>query len=163
MALDHRQPDRVPLDLGGSFVTTINVAAYTRLRHALGLSNKWQLLREQTQSVVVDEDVRRVLGVGVIGLYERPPRPDLEYPNTNRILTSEWGVSYQQAEGWGAPYTLIDHPLAKATLDDLESYPWPDPLAPARFEGIAEEASKLQNGPYAVVGNLGWTEIFGVA
>jgi len=93
MALDHRQPDRVPLDLGGSFVTTINVAAYGRLRRALGLSDEWQLLREQTQSVVVDEDVRQALGVDVIGLYERPPHPDPERPDTNWILTSEWGVS----------------------------------------------------------------------
>ena len=29
MALNHEQPDRVPVDLGGSFVTTINVAAST--------------------------------------------------------------------------------------------------------------------------------------
>lgn len=57
--------------------------------------------------------------------------------------------------GFGAPYTPVGHPL--------ESYPWPDPLTPARFAGIAEEAAALKRGPYAVVGNLGWSEIFGVA
>jgi len=46
MALEHRQPDLVPLDLGGSFVITINVAAYARLRRAPGLHGEGRLLRE---------------------------------------------------------------------------------------------------------------------
>ncbi len=163
MCLEHRQPDRVPLDLGGAFVTTMNVVAYQRLRRALRLSGNGSLLREQTQSVFIDEDVRQILGVDVIGLFERPPRPDLERPSPGRNLVSEWGVSYRQAEGFGAPYTPVSQPLAQATLDDLERYPWPDPLAPARFAGLAEEAAALKTSSYAVVGNLGWTEIFGVA
>jgi len=78
VALDHKEPDRVPLDLGGSFVTAINVQAYKNLRRALGLPEKYGLLREQTQSVAVDEDVRQLFGIDTIGLYERPPRPELE-------------------------------------------------------------------------------------
>ncbi len=163
MALNHEQPDRVPFDLGGSFVTTINVAAYKRLRRALGLSDRSRLIREQTQSVIVDEDVRQALGVDVVGIYERAPRPELERPRADRTIVSEWGVTYRQAEEFGAPYTLVAHPLTNATLADLDHYPFPDPLTPARFQGLAEEATSLRTSPYAVVGNLGWTEIFGVA
>lgn len=36
-ALHHREPDRVPFDLGGSMVTGINVRAQTALRQVLGL------------------------------------------------------------------------------------------------------------------------------
>jgi hypothetical protein len=36
-ALEHRRPDRVPLDLGSTTVTGIAVGAYARLRPALGL------------------------------------------------------------------------------------------------------------------------------
>lgn len=163
MSLDHHAPDRVPLDLGGAFTTTINVVAYARLRRALGLSENWQLLREQTQSVMVDEDVREMLGVDVIGLYERPSRPELEHPGPDRTIVSEWGIKYQQTDGFGASYSPVSAPLATAILKDLDLYSWPDPLAPARFEGIAEEAASLQRSPYAIVGNLGWSEIFGIA
>ena len=163
MALGHERPDRPPLDLGGSFVTTINVAAYARLRETLGLPATWRLLREQTQSVVVDQDVREMLGVDVIGIYERAPLPDQERVHPERTLVSEWGVTYRQADSFGAPYTLVQHPLTSATLDNLEKYPFPDPLNPARFAGLAQEANALRNSPYAIVGNLGWTEIFGVA
>jgi hypothetical protein len=36
-AVSHREPDRVPVDLGGSIVTGINAMAYGRLREHLGL------------------------------------------------------------------------------------------------------------------------------
>ncbi len=36
-ALDHREPDRIPFDLGSCQVTGIHVAAYQNLRQALGL------------------------------------------------------------------------------------------------------------------------------
>ncbi|MCJ7738385.1 MAG: hypothetical protein MUQ10_13915, partial [Anaerolineae bacterium] len=50
-AINHREPDRVPVDLGGTRVTSINVSAYARLRHEFGLDEEppkvmdvWQML-----------------------------------------------------------------------------------------------------------------------
>ena len=37
-ALDHREPDRVPLDLGASPVTGMHVSSVYLLRQALGLA-----------------------------------------------------------------------------------------------------------------------------
>src|SRR5512136_266776 len=99
-ALEHKDPDRVPLDLGGSCVTTFNVAAYARLRQKLGLSERWQLLREQSQSVLVDQDVRQTLGVDVTGIFERAPYAEKEIPSADGTLVSEWGVTYRKAEGF---------------------------------------------------------------
>ena len=39
-ALDHREPDRVPLDLGGTFVTSIAATALHHLRRRLGLEDR---------------------------------------------------------------------------------------------------------------------------
>jgi len=39
-ALNHEEPDRVPIDLGGSFVTGIAAGALYRLRRHLGLENR---------------------------------------------------------------------------------------------------------------------------
>ncbi len=36
-ALNHEEPDRVPMDLGGSLATTLVSDAYPALREALGL------------------------------------------------------------------------------------------------------------------------------
>ncbi len=39
-ALDHREPDRVPRDLGAVRMTGIHVRAYAGLRRALGLPER---------------------------------------------------------------------------------------------------------------------------
>jgi len=42
------------------------------------------------------------------------------------------------------PYNeRVGHPLAGATLADLDDFPWPDPHDPGRVEGLAEEARRL--------------------
>ena len=37
LALNHKEPDRVPFDLGGTVVTGIHTQAYANLRTCLGL------------------------------------------------------------------------------------------------------------------------------
>lgn len=73
LALNHRQPDRVPADFGGTAVTGIHVAALTRLRRAvLGdpdylvkVIEPYQMLGE------VDEELRHALGIDVAGILPR--------------------------------------------------------------------------------------------
>jgi hypothetical protein len=70
-ALDHKEPDRVPLDLGGSAVTGMQVSSVYRLRQALGLDapgtpvkvvEPYQMLGE------IGDDLRDALGIDVVGL-----------------------------------------------------------------------------------------------
>ena len=39
-ALNHQEPDKIPFDLGGTVLTSINVHAYRKLRQYLGLPEK---------------------------------------------------------------------------------------------------------------------------
>ena len=73
-ALNHTQPDRVPLDLGATFVTGIHVSAAARLRravlgeqpgHRIKVCEPYQMLGE------VDDELREALGVDVIGSLAR--------------------------------------------------------------------------------------------
>jgi len=36
-ALAHREPDRIPIDFGSTWITTITIPAYERLKEHLGL------------------------------------------------------------------------------------------------------------------------------
>lgn len=71
LALNHREPDRVPLDLGASAVTGMHVASVYLLRQALGLDapgtpvkvvEPYQMLGE------IAPDLMDALGVDVVGL-----------------------------------------------------------------------------------------------
>ncbi len=70
-AINHQEPDRVPLDLGGSPVTGMHVSSVYRLRQALGLDapgtpvkviEPYQMLGE------IKPDLIEALGVDVVGL-----------------------------------------------------------------------------------------------
>ena len=70
-ALNHEQPDYVPLDLGASAVTGMHVSSVYKLRQALGLDppgtpvkvvEPYQMLGE------IAADLQEVLGVDVVGL-----------------------------------------------------------------------------------------------
>jgi uroporphyrinogen decarboxylase len=37
LALNHKEPDRIPFDLGATVLTSIHVKSYQRLREAMGL------------------------------------------------------------------------------------------------------------------------------
>jgi hypothetical protein len=71
LALNHEEPDRIPLDLGGSVVTGMHVSIVYRLRQALGLDppgtpvkvmEPYQMLGE------IGPDLIAALGVDVVGL-----------------------------------------------------------------------------------------------
>lgn len=68
-AINHRLPDRVPIDLGSTPVTGISASTYAKLRKALNLPEKPVKVEEPFQMLAeVDMDVREKLGIDTIGL-----------------------------------------------------------------------------------------------
>jgi uroporphyrinogen decarboxylase len=68
-ALDHREPDRVPVDIGGTKVTGIHVDEYVELGAYLDWDVAPPRLYEQFQMLArVEEPVRQWLGSDVIEL-----------------------------------------------------------------------------------------------
>ncbi|MCX7887630.1 MAG: methyltransferase, partial [Verrucomicrobiae bacterium] len=72
-ALEHRQPDRVPVDFGATAVTGIHVSAVSRLRQAvLGEKNYRVKVIEPYQMLgEIDDKLREALGIDVVGLTPR--------------------------------------------------------------------------------------------
>ena len=73
LALNHQQPDRVPVDFGGTAVTGVHAAALSRLRQAvLGEPNYRVKVIEPYQMLgEMDEPLRHALGIDVVGLIPR--------------------------------------------------------------------------------------------
>ena len=81
-ALNHEAPNKVPVDLGGTPVTGINASTLYRLRKAMNLQIKPIKIQEPCQMLgIVDEEIRKLLGVDVIGLWG--PTNALGYKNEN--------------------------------------------------------------------------------
>lgn len=147
--LDHREPDRIPFDLGGSEVTGINIHALNRLQKLLGLSGEAKVLDQVTQTAETGDDVRDRLKVDVKNVQPLPPSSagparDLGLVGDHYRLIDEFGMGWQMPKYGGHYYDLYHSPLANAeTVQEIERYPWPDPLDPARFENLRERVDKV--------------------
>ncbi|MBI5094897.1 MAG: methyltransferase [Candidatus Hydrogenedentes bacterium] len=83
LALNHREPDRVPLDLGGGPVTGMHVDSVYALRQALGLdapSTPVKVVEPYQMLGEIGLDLMEAVGVDVIGL--SPPRTMFGFPNS---------------------------------------------------------------------------------
>ena len=75
-ALDHREPDRVPFDLGATNVTGIHRVAYDALRAGFGHTDASAILDIRLGLAVVDRPMRDVLGTDAAMVAQRGPAPD---------------------------------------------------------------------------------------
>jgi len=163
MALNHQEPDRIPFDLGGTVLTSINVHAYRQLRQFLGLPEKEVGVMDFFQQIaVVDDDVREKLGVDVRNVAPRSSAThkivvnETDMPGYN-FFHDEWQIGWRMPEDNGFYYDMFDHPLAKASsIEDIKNFPWPDPVDPARFEGLQEQAKYVAEelGELVILGGL---------
>lgn len=71
-ALDHREPDRIPVDFGSSAVTGIHVSCVAALRDYYGLEKRPVKVHEPYQMLGwIDEDLRHAMGIDVTGVFSR--------------------------------------------------------------------------------------------
>jgi uroporphyrinogen-III decarboxylase len=69
-ALNHKEPDRVPVDFGGTAVTGIHVNIVAALRDHYGLEKRPVKVHEPYQMLgLVEEDLKIALGLDVEGVY----------------------------------------------------------------------------------------------
>ncbi len=143
LALNHQEADRVPLDIGGTHLSSIHVTAYRRLRRVLGLPDLEPRLMDVFQQIAfIDDDLRALWGMDVCYV---SPNDASTYQRTMLDLGDytgfydEWGIGWKMPKDGGWYFDQFYHPLAGAqTLGEIERYPFPDPDDPARYEGLKE-------------------------
>jgi len=107
-ALDHREPDRVPIDLGGTIMSGIMAQALDRLRRHLGLERRPVRVYEVFQMLgEVEEDLVECLGIDVLpveppvqffGLRRERYKPGRLWDGTEVLLPGDYRV-FPDADG----------------------------------------------------------------
>ena len=155
-ALERRQPDRVPRDVGGTTATGINLIAYRNLIDYLGLDEEATLLSERVRLANLSEsvlarfkgDTRMIMPGGAFGLGEATGDGTfVDGYNIVRALPGERGHWYVVRPPLSGEVTR--HDVAAAARN------WPNPGDAVYTEGVAERAHALhEETNYAVVLNL---------
>ena len=150
-ALSHKEPDQVPIDLGGTENSTIARIAYLNLRDHLGLPEESQpvVINRMMDVVLPQEDLLQRFGVDF-----RPIRPSTAWQPDLRELPDdsfydEFGIRWKKAAYY---YDMVEHPLQHCSLAEIISFRYPDPYAPGRVAGLREQAKRLyERNDYAIV------------
>ena len=162
-ALAHREPDRIPLDLGSTQVTGIHVIAYQKLRQALGLPSVKPQPYDSIQGLAVpDEDLIARLGVDVRGMNPlnshnwKVIETEIQDEKSGELYWSyhdEWGITHRKPRPDGLYFSLWQAPLDKPELtsQDIIKHAWPRMDDPQRIAGLREKAEAYRAAGYAVV------------
>lgn len=156
-AFDHREPDRIPFDLGSVQVTGIHEIAYRNLRQALGLPQVPVDLCDTIQQLAtIENDLAERLGIDFRGLYPLNSHNwgiNEEDAGEYWVYHDEWGITHHRPKDGGLYYSIVEVPLPKSdfTEQEIKQFPWPDMGARWRLAGLREQAEQFRAAGYAVV------------
>ena len=151
LALNHQEPDRVPIDI------TYTRVPYVDVRRVLGLPPEtvkpdvWDRVKPSLD--VIEKLHCDLLWVGVKG-----PSTRKSFSFDMDEYTDEWGVTFRKVKriDGSDQFEIRDCPIQTPSLKAVEAFPWPDPLDPARYDGVAEQMKHLyETTPYALCARLG--------
>lgn len=160
--LAHKEPDRIPFDLGATVDTSIHYMAFNDLLCYLG---RGHLAKEKedtrfidiVQSVMqLDTDFIREFKVDVRGLV--PGNYGLEWGDVvhkegdEHFLIDSFGAKWvRPADGYYFDQKPDSFPLANITSEaDIEGFAWPDLGGPERLRGLRKNIEELGE-EYAIV------------
>ena len=171
-ALEHKEPDRVPIDLGGWPETGIAAVASKNLKEFLGIrEGKVRVYDLVQQLAQPEEQVLRKVKADALFLFKpmqwkSSTLPDgspcevpdtIDYINTAQfkpktlsdeskvVLDSKGNVLFRMPKnGWY--YDPIYRPLGEARdVKDIEKYTWPNPKDPIIAEKLEDLRCKAEN------------------
>ncbi|MGI6352465.1 MAG: uroporphyrinogen decarboxylase family protein [Armatimonadota bacterium] len=157
--MEHRTPERLVLDLGGCPLSGIAAKPRAALMDLLGLDPD-PAYTSDANSTRLDERLLRALDIDTRAVGEILFPQSEQAGRVSDVETIDpWGVRRRFT---GRHWDIVYSPLANATAEDLEAYPWPDPesIDTARIERFGEVARKLyEETDYVICGEH---PIFGV-
>ncbi|HUJ76128.1 MAG TPA: uroporphyrinogen decarboxylase family protein [bacterium] len=147
-ALEHREPDRVPVDNNGG-VSSIHEVAYANLVARLGYREEITVFDAVQRLALASEPVLQALRVDTRYLYPNAPSGWSYEERPDGTWTDEFGTTYKRVGFYADNVAPV---LGRASFAEVKAYRFPDPTDPSRFRGLRERALALHKGTdYALV------------
>lgn len=160
IAINHKIPDRVPLDLGSMYESSIVSSTYSNLRRYLGLDAEKdvEVFDVIQQLPVLGSDLLDYLKIDTRGIYPGPSskwKLDVKEEDNYRYFTDEWGIKWFMPVKNGFYFDARFHPMKELDLDGIKGFKYPDFSDPARFNSLKKKAKDIREKDYAVVSGAG--------
>jgi uroporphyrinogen decarboxylase len=140
-ALNHTEPDRVPLDLGGTNNTCMHAEIEKKVKKYLGLKDNGTVIKATMLGIAQpDDSIMEYFKPDVCCLFLNEQKP-WEYHADGDYYTDAWGIGYKKNPD-GYYFNFCEHPLAAAeVVEDIEKYECPMP-SEQMLDGFAERLAK---------------------
>lgn len=153
-ALEHKEPDRVPISLGSNIVDGFTKFAKDNYENYLGLEVTPHIITHKPMGTVSTPDkIMEMFGMDFRTVRLKAPwnNPSVVFDDGSYL--DDYGVVMAPCEYY---YDAVKRPLTgEITLEDIKNASWPDPYAPGRADGLREEARELyENTSYAIVADI---------
>ncbi len=154
ITLSHKEPDMVPIDLGGH-QSGIHVKAYKKLLDFLDIQNNDIKYCDFIQQIALpceellerfNVDIRyvRPLG-GMVNVNEFQPQYEGKYVGIYDQFGCFWGNDANKDLDDILYYDPVIHPLSELTsVQEIENYDWPNGTDMTPFKGLKDYAKKLR-------------------
>lgn len=138
--LEHKNPDRVPYDLG------LTLGAYINLLKYLGLSETEPLHPNQWLEVEPSIELTKILDLDIRTISVGHPKTSSVFQFGMETFTNEWRMNFRKVKQFDGNYyyELYAFPLARANMEDLEEFPWPDPADPGWTDGLVKKCKRIK-------------------
>jgi uroporphyrinogen decarboxylase len=156
-ALNHQEPDRVPIDLGSTIISSIVKKSYVELKNYLRMPvEEIKMLDYVQQLPYVDETLLQRFCVD-FRMVQLPSAtaPDLEISKEGDYyaFVDRWGSKLHMPQDGGLYFDWVEFPFTEPTMEALDNYQWPRPDPPELIAQLRDQAKWLhENTDYALVG-----------
>jgi uroporphyrinogen decarboxylase len=158
MALDHKEPDRIPIDLGATIVTSITRTSYISLKERLGLPlEEIKMLDYVQQLPYLDDALVDRLGVD-FRMVQLPaataPGLKIFEEGDYYAFIDRWGSKLHMPKEGGLYFDWVDFPIKEPTMEALDQYRLPHPDPQENNVRLGKQARDLyENTDFALVGS----------
>jgi len=149
LAINHKEPDRVPLDLWGTDSRLINEFYFKVLEHlGLDFPDEKSKVRPGKSAEYVDYRIADLIGSDFRHIVIGKPENFKTYHNEEGMRFDEWGIGHVMK---GSYSFIAYHPLADADISDIEKYRGPNIKDPGRIKGLDVQAKDwFENTQYSI-------------
>jgi uroporphyrinogen decarboxylase len=157
-SLNHTEPDRVPIDLGATIVSSIVKETYVELKQALGMPvEEIKMLDYVQQLPYVDDALMERFGVD-FRMVQLPSATtlgvDIFEEGDYLAFIDRWGSKLHMPKKGGLYFDWVDFPIKAATMAALDAYQWPQPDPAEVNAQLGLQAKSLyETTDYALVGS----------
>ena len=153
MALEHEEPDRVPIAFGTDGTTSMLAPAYERLKQLLDIDVESKLFSRAYQYARIDEEVMVHFGADIRPLVGPLATCFGAREGTGDLFTDYWGITWERSPS-ALYYHMRRPPLQQAhTPAEIDGYNWPDAAELLDVVGLSDLARRLRRDTdYAILG-----------